>query len=112
LYLTYVNADSDSDWQRELSEEYSNSTNFSDGEIYRKIRQYSFDSNYFAEKKWWAFLSKKKRDFLKRFLKHKRFRKAFDALLVIPGIWTGLNIGVLDKMLAMKCDEVSCQCPF
>jgi hypothetical protein len=110
LYLTYVNADSDSDWQRELSEEYSNSTNFSDGEIYRKIRQYSSDgsdSNYFAEKKWWARLTKKKRNFLKRLLKHKGFRKAFDALRGIPGIWPGLNIGVLDKIIAMKCDEVS-----
>jgi len=62
--------DSNSDWQRELSKEYLNSTNFSDGEIYRKIRQYSFESNGFAEKKWWACLTKKKRDFLKHFLKH------------------------------------------
>ena len=84
--LTFVIADSNSDWQRELAEEYSNSTNFSDGEIYYKIRKYGFESNDFAEKKWWACLTKKKREFLKRFLKHDGFRNAFDALLVIPRI--------------------------
>jgi hypothetical protein len=44
---------------------------------------------------------------LERFFKHKRFPAAFNALTDIPGIWDGLNIGVLDKMMALKCDEVS-----
>ncbi|KAH8650305.1 hypothetical protein BGZ60DRAFT_347266, partial [Tricladium varicosporioides] len=98
-------ADSDSIWQRELAEEYANSTNFSDGEIYRKIHQYSLEQDKFAEKKWWVRLTKKKSEFLMRFLKHKRFPAAFNALIDIAGIWDGLNIGVLDKMMALKCDE-------
>ena len=39
--------------------------------------------------------------------KAQGFCKALDALRVIPGIWTGLNMGVLDKIIAMKCYEVS-----
>ena len=105
--LICIVADSDSVWQRELAEEYANSANFSDGEIYRKIHQYSSEQDKFAEKKWWARLTKKKSEFLYRFFKHKRFPAAFNALTDIPGIWDGLNIGVLDKMMALKCDEVS-----
>jgi hypothetical protein len=108
-HLIYIDTDSDSVWQRELAEEYANSTNFSDGEIYRKIHQYSSEQDKFAEKKWWARLTKKKSEILKRFFKHKRFPAVFNALADISGIWDGLNIGVLDKMMALKCDEVSDQ---
>ncbi|MAD85119.1 MAG: hypothetical protein CL912_19335 [Deltaproteobacteria bacterium] len=107
--LIYFAVDSDPIWQRELAEEYANSTNFSDGEIYRKIYQYILEQDKLAEKKWWARLTKKKSEFLNRFFKHKRFPAAFNALTDIPGIWDGLNIGVLDKMMALKCDEVSNQ---
>lgn len=31
----------------------------------------------------------------------------FDALLPIPGLWNGLNIGSINRVLALKCDEVS-----
>jgi hypothetical protein len=61
----------------------------------------------FAEKRWWARLSKSKRKDLKQLLKHEGFTMAFDALLAIPGIWVGLRIGMLHKLIAMKCDEVS-----
>ena len=36
---------------------------------------------------------------------------AFDALLVIPGLWGGFILTTLHKMIAMKCDEVSVRCP-
>lgn len=32
---------------------------------------------------------------------------AFDALLPIPGLWNSLSIGSLNRVLALKCDEVS-----
>ncbi len=32
---------------------------------------------------------------------------AFDMLLDIPGLWGGMMISTLHKMMAMKCDEVS-----
>ncbi|KAI9772442.1 MAG: hypothetical protein M1840_000645 [Geoglossum simile] len=107
LYLK----DTSSDLKQALSEEYSNSVDFSDSEIYQKIRQYRSYTNksteiMFAEKRWWARLhGKNKRKDLKQLLKHERLTAAFDALLVIPGIWGGLRIGVLHKLIAMKCDE-------
>lgn len=61
----------------------------------------------FSEKRWWARLSKDKRKELKQFLKHERFTAAFDALLVIPALWIGLRIGMLHKLISMRCDEVS-----
>jgi hypothetical protein len=94
-------------WQRELAEEYGNSTNFSDGEIYRKIYQYNLEQDKFAERKWWARLTKNKSDFLNRFFKHKRFPAVFNALTDISGLWYGLVIGVLDKLMALMYDEVS-----
>jgi hypothetical protein len=78
-------------WQRELAEEYGNSTNFSDGEIYRKIYQYNLEQDKFAERKWWARLTKNKSDFLNRFFKHKRFPAVFNALTdleLILQIWS------------------------
>lgn len=32
---------------------------------------------------------------------------AFDTLLPIPGLWGGMSIGSLNRVLALKCDEVS-----
>lgn len=31
---------------------------------------------------------------------------AFDALLPIPGLWGSMSIGSLNRVLALKCDEV------
>jgi hypothetical protein len=99
------------DLRTSLSEEYSDSINFSDGKIYQKIRYYNFHTNQstetmFAEMRWWARLKGKRKD-LKMLLTRKNFTAAFDALLVIPGIWGGLRISMLHKVLALKCDEVS-----
>ncbi|KAI9770970.1 MAG: hypothetical protein M1840_002674 [Geoglossum simile] len=106
LYLD----DASLDLRTALSEEYSNSINFSDGEIYQKIHYYksytdrSMDTG-FAEKQWWARLKGKQKDLKMMFDKHPKFTAAFDALLVIPGIWGGLRIGMIHKVLALKCDE-------
>ncbi|KAI9765977.1 MAG: hypothetical protein M1840_006984 [Geoglossum simile] len=81
-----------------LIEEYSKSINFSDSHIYRKIREYKSSGDMFAEKRC------KPKD-LKQFLKHATFPSAFDTLLVIPSLWDELKIGVLHKIIAMKCDE-------
>lgn len=95
--------------KRALSEEYSNSLNFSDGIIYRKIQEYQSFSDKFAEYQCWARLTKSKRDILKRFLKHK-LSTAFNSLLPIYGLWIddeeGFSVGTLHKMMGMKIDEV------
>jgi hypothetical protein len=102
----HLSLDASPGLKRALSEEYSNSLNFSDGEIYCKIHQNKAPGNSFMEKKWWAHLSKSKRKDLKQFLKHDSFPKAFDALLVIPALFTGLRISMFRELIAIKCNKV------
>lgn len=89
-----------------MLEEYSNERPASDGEIYRKLRQYESEHNARFRKRWWSRLSENKEKRLKALLDHDDFRDAFDKLLVVPGLWAGLRIGSLGKLTAIKCDEV------
>lgn len=59
------------------------------------------------ELQWWTRLSEGNQKRLKQFLKHRRFAAAFDSLLDILGLWFGVYFGILDKIIAMNCDEVS-----
>ncbi len=90
-----------------LIEEYSNEEKPGDGEIYRKIRQYHFQRNLSFENRWWARLTQHGRKNLKGLLLRRELTAAFDMLLDIPGLWGGMMISTLHKMMAMKCDEVS-----
>ncbi|CAG8025873.1 unnamed protein product [Penicillium nalgiovense] len=105
---------------RTLQESYSNDRFPPDGRIYRKIRSYQGYphrqlSNKAAENYWWAVLESspgsrkggrsRKGGYLKSLLKHKLLRERFDDLLPVDGLWDDMSIGVLHKLLAMKCDE-------
>ena len=98
------------DSKRELSEEYSNSQNFSDGIIYRRIMEYDSLGNTFAAFQCWARLTKSKRCILRRFFKHKTLNSAFNRLLPIYGLWIdpekGFCIGTLHYIMGMKIEEV------
>jgi hypothetical protein len=89
-----------------LIEQYSNSANFSDGEIYLKIRHYQSELNFFAEMRWWSYLLKGKKKDLKQFL-DSALAAGFEDLRKIPGVWGGFKIGTLPKAIALKCVEVS-----
>lgn len=41
----------------------------------------------------------------------QNIKDAFDELLPITGIWSDMSIGVLHKVNAMRCDEVSINPP-
>ncbi|KAI9775932.1 MAG: hypothetical protein M1839_000721 [Geoglossum umbratile] len=108
-YFYHIQMDASLDLRRSLSEEYSNSISFSDGEIYQIIRCYKLHTDRsiettFAEMRWWARLKGKRKD-LKMLFTRRNFTDAFDKLLVIPGIWGGLRIGMLHKILALRCDK-------
>lgn len=90
-----------------LIEEYSNEEKPTDGEIYRKIRQYHFQRNLSFERRWWTRLTPHRTKNLKQLFRHDELTAAFDALLDIPGLWDGMRISTLHKMMAIKCDEVS-----
>ena len=81
----------------------------SDGQIYRKIRQYSRQNDAVAERQWWTRLgSENKRRDLKRLLRHERYTTALDTLLDIPGLWEGVRGGMWKKMMDLGCEEVGC----
>ena len=50
-------------------------------------------------------LSKSKSRDLKQLLKHRGFTAAFDRLLVIPALWTDIQLGMLHLFLTLHCDE-------
>lgn len=92
---------------RRVAEEYNNEQAHSDGEIFRKIRQYHRDGDQEGERRWWARLSANKSRDLRKLLKDKRLRHAFDAMLPWPGLWQPIRLGALRRIVRMKCEEVS-----
>lgn len=59
------------------------------------------------EKRWWARLSKAKSDRLEQLFRNKELSAKFDALLQIPGLWGGMRIGSIGKILGPEFDEVN-----
>ncbi|KAL6712964.1 hypothetical protein ACLMJK_009519 [Lecanora helva] len=92
---------------RSLREQYDNSANFSDGEIFYCIRQSHKQENQEEESKWWARLTKDKSKDLKRILSIKELREGFDDLLDITGLWGAFQIGTMRRYLVLKCHEVA-----
>jgi hypothetical protein len=90
-----------------ISEQYQNSANFTDGEIYLKIRHYQSKADSFAEGRWWSYLSLRKQQDLSSFLKNTILASALETLRVIPGVFGGLKITTLQYWTASKCFEVS-----
>ena len=81
-----------------------------DGEFYCKIRQHQLSANECFAQRWWARLAaaaRRKKQNLRRLLRHPAYTAAFDCQLQIPGLAEGMNLGVLHTMFAMRCDEVS-----
>ncbi|CAI7613149.1 unnamed protein product [Penicillium pancosmium] len=104
LYLDDISLD----LKNALVDEYANEKDPSDGEIYRKLRQYQNEYNAPFQKRWWARLSDNKVKRLRQLFSPDNIDicAAFDALLPIPGMWGGMSIGSLNRVLALKCDEV------
>ena len=90
-----------------IVESFSNEQKPSDGEIFRKIRLYHRQKDYEAENRWWACLDKSKLRDLRQVLRKKELAAAFDALIDMPGLWAKVQLGALQRLLALKCDEVS-----
>ncbi|TGO07234.1 hypothetical protein BTUL_0306g00130 [Botrytis tulipae] len=103
LYLTNVNPEV----RRSLIEEYSNEDKPSDGEIYRKVRQYEREGNILFKKRWMARLTDHGRRSLRQLFDYEdgELTAAFDKLLDVPGLWSGMRISTLHKLLDMKCYE-------
>lgn len=90
-----------------MVEEHSNEQPPSDGEIYCKIRKYQRKRDRYSEMRWWARLSDHGTRCLEQVSRHHDFKTAFDDLLDIPGLWGGMRISTLNRMISMNCDDVS-----
>jgi hypothetical protein len=89
-----------------LIESYSHEQRPTDGEIFRKIRFYHHQQDQVAEDRWWACLDKSKPRDLRQLLKRPKLISAFDRLIDMPGLWQGVQIGALHRLLVLKCEEV------
>ena len=89
-----------------LVEEYANEARPSDGQIYRKIRQYRLERQHVLENRWWTRLSSHKAKNLKQLLRNKTLTAAFDSLLKVPALLEAMRLGSMHKLLAMRSDEV------
>ncbi|KAF2849418.1 hypothetical protein T440DRAFT_126264 [Plenodomus tracheiphilus IPT5] len=88
-----------------IIESYAHEQKPSDGEVFRKIRLYHRAGDSASEDRWWACLEKSKPKDLRQLLKRKVLVGAFDKLIDMPGLWTGIHIGALHRLLTLKCDE-------
>lgn len=91
-------------------EEYANQKKPTDGEIYRKIRQYEGEDNEAFRERWFVRLSSNNQERLDQLdnKRNRRLRRAFDRLLAIPGLWpNGMRISVLHRLIASGCGDVS-----
>ncbi|RAL09441.1 uncharacterized protein BO97DRAFT_445522 [Aspergillus homomorphus CBS 101889] len=103
LYLDDIS----SDLRNALVDEYANEKLPTDGEVYRKIRQYQHESNALFQNRWWSRLSPNKAKRLRRLTSPDNIYlcAAFDVLLAIPGLWNGMSLGSLNTVMALKCDK-------
>ncbi|EER43197.1 conserved hypothetical protein [Histoplasma capsulatum H143] len=93
------------DLKTSLIDEYSNEKPPSDGEIYRRIRQYANDGNLHGELRWKARLCPNSQTRLQSLFKNTRLRHAFDGVLGIPGHRNAMRISMLHRVMAVSCDE-------
>ncbi|KAH6670148.1 hypothetical protein B0J14DRAFT_112537 [Halenospora varia] len=100
LYLSDLGAD----LKTCLIEEYSNEEKPTDGEIYRKIRQYEHNLSF--KRRWQARLKGNRAKNLHTLLGDEELTEAFDDLLVIYGLWDdGMMLTTLHKIMAMGLRE-------
>ncbi|PVH95424.1 hypothetical protein DM02DRAFT_690214, partial [Periconia macrospinosa] len=85
---------------------YSNEQKPSDGDIFRKIRLYHRAGDTASENLWWSYLDHSKPKDLRQLLNKKKIMASeFDRLIDMPGLWAGVRLGALHRLLALKCDE-------
>jgi hypothetical protein len=86
---------------------FRHQASYSDGEIYLKIVEaitFGLDKNV---QLWKAHLSHCKVTGVDSLLRHKNISGAFNELRDFPGLWKGLELGNIEKLLALRMDEAS-----
>jgi hypothetical protein len=94
--------------QQCIREEYSHQLEFTDGDIYRKIRFYERTVNEAQADKWRARLGSTKLRNLKRLDKapYKALKNAFDENIPFVGLWDDFLLGSFNRLFQLRCPEV------
>jgi hypothetical protein len=74
--------------------------------MYRRIRHYYFQRNYSFKSRWRARLRGCRARNLKSLLANPEIAAGFDALLDVPGLWGGMQLTTIHKLLALRTDDV------
>jgi hypothetical protein len=98
-----------------LAEEYSSEKPPGDGVFFYKIRTYQGifgEQDEYLENKWRARLgavtdSEHRKKGLDQLFGHQKFAPAFDAFRHLPALYCGLRLTVINRMISMRCHEVS-----
>ncbi len=98
-----------------MAEGYSSEQPPRDGVFFYKIRKYQgiFGAqDEYLENKWWARLgavtnSEHRKRELNQLFGHQKFAPAFDAFRHLPALYGGLRLSVINRMISMRCHEVS-----
>ncbi|KAH7016538.1 uncharacterized protein B0I36DRAFT_254585 [Microdochium trichocladiopsis] len=107
LYLE----DLSDDLRRLFLEEHDYREAPSDGEFYRKIREYQGvhgQKNQYFERLWLgqlSALSKNRRNLFEQLSRNKAFLEAFDDLLIVPALFSGFRLTVIHQMMSLRCEE-------
>ncbi|KAJ5751347.1 hypothetical protein N7533_008375 [Penicillium manginii] len=91
-----------------LIDEYSYESAPTDGEIYRKIRQYETEGDAQFRQRWFSRLSRTNQTRLDQLdsRKNRCLRVAFDDLLPVTGLWrSGMRISLISRLVAAECRE-------
>ena len=90
-----------------MIEEYANEKPPTAGEIYCKIYKYRQERDVYSEGRWRCRLSQHETRCLDELSRHPDLKAGFDDLLDLPGLWGGMRISTLNKLIGMGCNEVS-----
>ncbi len=99
-----------------IREEYLNSRNFSDDDIFWNLRFYQQHNNTTEVSKWLTRLFESKRrdvtqlqKMVNNFSEMTQLSIAFDQLLLYIELWSALQLDTFYWLLTLKCSEVSTQ---
>ncbi|KAF1365194.1 hypothetical protein EJ07DRAFT_150725 [Lizonia empirigonia] len=84
---------------------FSNEERPLDGEIFRNILLNRRRHDELSENQWWAYINSSKPRDLRQFLKTPSLTAAFESLVDMPGLWAKVQLGTLQRLLSLKCDE-------
>lgn len=88
----------------DLISDFSHQQRISDGDIFRNILSCQDDRE--EGQIWWKQLTAGKAKGLRKLLALHGFAAAFEAVRDIHALWKPIELGTLDLLLNMRCDEV------